>query len=87
MDEVVVRLTHRYRNMTRDMRPQDDSLDGSGLTFETLEHGGEFPDQFPNVIRVTDPAGRWCVYTPVREHGRVVQSLGFCHERERDDYL
>jgi hypothetical protein len=42
--------THRFKTMTAEMRPQDPELDGSGLTFETLEHGGEFEDAMPQAI-------------------------------------
>lgn len=45
-------------------RPQDDRLDGSTLTFTTLEHGGALPDLMPQAIRVTDPGGRNCIYVP-----------------------
>ena len=73
----MITKTHKFETMTEDMRPQDDAMDGSGLTFETLEHGGEFPDVMPQAIKVTDAAGRWCVYLPTVEDGQVVQSHGF----------
>lgn len=50
-------------------RPQDPRHDGKDLTFETSEHGGEQPDNFPNAIRVTDKDGRSRVYVPVRAKG------------------
>src|SRR5258705_3841978 len=37
-------LTHAYEEMTPDKRPQDQHMDGTGLRFETLDHGGEYPD-------------------------------------------
>ena len=54
-------------------RPQDPGLDGSALTFEALEHGGEEPDTMPQAIRVTDREGRWCVYVPLKRDGKVVR--------------
>jgi hypothetical protein len=39
-----MKLTHRFAEMTPDKRPQDPHLDGTGLRFETLDHGGEYPD-------------------------------------------
>jgi hypothetical protein len=36
-----MKLTHKFAEMTPEKRPQDRSLDGTGLIFETLEHGGE----------------------------------------------
>ncbi len=73
----MITSTHRYKTMTEDMRPQDYAMDGSDLTFETLEHGGAFPDVMPQAIKVTDPAGKWCIYLPTTEDGKVVQSHGF----------
>jgi hypothetical protein len=43
--------------MAPERRPQDPRLDDTGLTFETLEHGGEYPDTTPQAIRGTDPQG------------------------------
>lgn len=69
--------THTYQPLTEDNRPQDETLDGSELTFKTMEHGGEFPDTFPGVIEVTDKEGRSCRYVPISQYGRAVKSLGF----------
>jgi hypothetical protein len=52
-------------------RPEDPRMDGWDLRFETLEHGGEFPDKMPQAIRVTDAEGRSCLYVPVQVNGRV----------------
>ncbi len=72
-----VRTSHEFEEMTENMRPQDEHMDGRGLTFRTLEHGGEFPDQMPQAITVTDPQGRWCTYVPIEVHGKVVRSHRF----------
>ena len=71
--------SHRFERMTAEMRPQDDdALDGSGLKFEPLEHGGEFPDLTPMAIRVTDADGRWCIYHPTKDiDGKIVRSHGY----------
>lgn len=76
MEKVHV-TTHRYQVLTEDNRPQDETLDGSELTFTTMEHGGEFPDTMPQVIEVTDKQGRSCRYVPIEENGKPVKSLGF----------
>jgi len=34
-------FTYKFAEMTPEERPQDPSLDGTGLIFETLKHGGE----------------------------------------------
>jgi hypothetical protein len=36
--------------MMPEKRPQNPHLDGTGLTFETLEHGGDEPDTMPQAI-------------------------------------
>ena len=58
-------------------RARDVAGDGSQLRFETLEHGGEYPDDMPQLIRVTDPEGRVARYRPIKEDGKVVDSKGF----------
>ena len=58
-------------------RPQDLLGTGEGLTFETLAHGGEYPDDMPQALKVSDPAGNTCIYVPIKENGRVVDSKGF----------
>ena len=55
-------------------------MDGSGLRFETLEPGGEFPDTMPQAVRITDAEGRSCLYVPVKVDGRVVDSRRFTLE-------
>jgi hypothetical protein len=46
-------------------RPQDPSFSGQGLTFETLDYGGDYPDMMPQAIRVTDGQGNSCEYVAV----------------------
>jgi hypothetical protein len=64
--------TQRFRELTETMRPQDPHGDGTGLRFETEEHGGDYPDNMPQVITVTDAQGRWAVYVPLRVGGNIV---------------
>lgn len=66
-----------YEILTAEKRPQDPNLDGEGWTFALSEHGGEYPDAMPQVIKATDAEGRVCFYVPVTVHGRVVDSKGF----------
>jgi hypothetical protein len=77
---------HVFRSLTAVNRPQDLTLDGSSLRFETMDHGGQFSDRFPNAVKVTDSEGRWCVYTPIQAAGQEVQSLGF-FSTDGDDVL
>jgi hypothetical protein len=73
-------LVHEFEELTLERRPQDPDMDGSGLRFETMEHGGQYPDAMPQAIRVTDAKGRSCVYVPVTVNGKVVNSKRFTLE-------
>jgi hypothetical protein len=77
-----VKLTHKFAEMTPEKRPQDPSMDGTGLTFETLEHGGEYPDTMPQAIKLTDAEGRSCIYVPITQNDRVVDSRGYVLDLE-----
>lgn len=61
-----------FRELIHAMRPQDPHGDGTGLRFETGEHGGDYPDNMPQTITVTDSQGRWAVYVPLRIDGKIV---------------
>jgi hypothetical protein len=41
---LVMKLIHRFAELAPEKRPQDRHVDGTGLRFETMEHGGEYPD-------------------------------------------
>jgi len=69
-----MRLTHRFAEMMPEKRPQDPHLDGTGLLFETMEHGGEYPDTMPQAIKLVDAEGRSCIYVPITQDGKVVDS-------------
>jgi hypothetical protein len=72
-------LTHAYEEMTPEKRPQ---MDGTGLRFKTLDHGGEYPDTMPQAIKLTDAQGRSCIYVPITQNGKVVDSQGFVFDPE-----
>jgi hypothetical protein len=59
-------------------------MDGSGLRFETMEHGGEYPDDMPQAIKLTDAEGRSCIYVPITQDGKVVDSQGYTTDNEDD---
>jgi hypothetical protein len=62
----------RFRELSEPMRPQDPRGDGTGLSFETGEHGGDYPDNMPQATTVTDAQGRWAAYVPLRVGGKIV---------------
>src|SRR5690348_16764662 len=70
-----------YRPLPPDRHPQD-RMGDKGWTFETLEHGGEYPDNMPQAIRATDAEGRSCIYLPIRGNGQG-DSLRFNLSRGR----
>ena len=51
-------------------------MDGTGLRFETMEHGGEYPDTMLQAIKLIDAEGRSATYVPIMEDREVVDSLG-----------
>ena len=77
-----MKLTHKFTEMAPDKRPQDPLRDGTGLRFETMEHGGEYPDTMPQAIKLIDADGRSCIYAPITQDGKVVNSHGFMFDPE-----
>jgi hypothetical protein len=77
-----MKLTHRFAQLTPEKRPQDPKMDGTGLRFETMEHGGEYPDTMPQAIKLVDAKGRSCIYVPITQDGKVVDSQGYILDLE-----
>jgi hypothetical protein len=71
-----MKLTRRFQELAAENRPQDPHMDGTGLQFETLEHGGAYPDTMPQAIKLIDAEGRSCIYVPITQDGKVVDSEG-----------
>jgi hypothetical protein len=42
-----------------------------------MEHGGEYPDTMPQAIKLVDAEGRSCIYVPITQSGKVVDSQGY----------
>ena len=79
-----MKLTNRFAPLAPERRPQDPRIDGSGLRFETFDHGGEYPDNMPQAIKLTDSEGRSCIYVPITQNGKVVDSLGYMTDIDDD---
>ena len=77
-----MKLMHKFAEMTPDKRPQDPHLDGTGLRFETMERGGEYPDAMPQAIKLIDAQGRSCIYVPITQDDKVVDSQGYSFDPE-----
>jgi hypothetical protein len=79
-----MKLVDRFALLAPEKRPQDPHMNGTGLHFETMEHGGEYPDTMPQAIRLIDAEGRSCVYVPIRQDGKVVDSQGYALDLEEE---
>ena len=79
-----MKLMQRFKKLARENRPQDPFLNGKGLRFETMDHGGEYPDTMPQAIKLVDAGGRSCIYVPITQDDRVVDSQCFTYDFEGD---
>jgi hypothetical protein len=77
-----MKLISRFAPLAPERRPQDPQMDGSGLRFETMDHGGEYPDDMPQAIKLTDAEGRSCIYVPITQDGKVVDSQGYTTDND-----
>lgn len=46
---------------------RDPHMDGTGLRFKTMEHGGEYPDTMPQAVKLIDAEGRSCINVPTTQ--------------------
>lgn len=67
----------KYSILSEELRPQDDTFDGKNLAFILQEHGGDFPDAMPQVIKVIDKNGNWCNYVPEELNGELIRGYGY----------
>ena len=77
-----MKLIHKFAELAPEKRPQDPRMDGTGLRFETMEHGGEYPDTMPQAIKLIDAEGRSCIYVPITQNDKVVDSQCFAFDAE-----
>ena len=69
-----MKLTHSFAEP--DKRLQDPYMDGTGLRFETMEHGGEYLDTMPQAIKLIDAESR-----NSQPGGRVPLTVAFLTQR------
>jgi hypothetical protein len=79
-----MKLIERFEPLAPEKRPQDLRLNGTGLRFETMEHGGEYQDKMPQAIKLVDAEGRSCIYVPITQDGKVVDSQGHALDMHDD---
>lgn len=65
-----MKLTHRFAQLTPERCPQDLHMNGTGLRFETLEHGSEYPDTMPQATKLVDAEGRPASTSRSRQIGK-----------------
>src|SRR5262252_8334148 len=78
--------TQTFRELTDTMRPQDPHGSGTGMRFETGEHGGDYPDNMPQAITMIDAQGGglcMCPYESAarslcRSSQRLTEATGRC---------
>jgi hypothetical protein len=61
---------------------QDSKFDGTGLRFETTDHGGEYPDALSQATRLIDTDGGSCIYVPITQCDRLVHGAAFALDDE-----
>jgi hypothetical protein len=64
--------TQQFRELTYTTRPQDPHGTAPGCGSRQESNGGDYPDNMPQAITVTDAQGRWAVYVPLRVGGKIV---------------
>jgi len=47
-----------------------------------VDHGGKYPDTMPQAIKLIDAEGRSCIYVPITQDGKVVDSQGYVLDLE-----
>lgn len=77
-----MKLLRHFPLLSRDRRPQDPNFDGTGLRFETMDHGGEYPDAMSQAIRLIDTDGGSCIYVPITQCDRLVDGAAFALDDE-----
>jgi hypothetical protein len=79
-----MKLMQKSKELAPENRPQDHFLDGTGLRFETMEHGGEYSDAMPQAIKLINAEGRSCIYVPMTQNDKVIDSHYFACDAEDD---
>jgi hypothetical protein len=55
------------------------------LAIRTLDHGGEYPDMKPQGDPVNRPLGHSCLYVPITQSGKVVDTEAKVFEDDDED--
>jgi hypothetical protein len=82
-----MKLTHRFQEMVAEKRPQDPHLDGTGLRFETLDHGGEYPDTMPQAIKLIDAESAPASTSRLHKTARSSTAKDTCSIRKMNEHV
>ena len=66
-------------NMTSGGKPPQT---GPAYASKHWSTGGEYPDTMPQAIKLIDAKGRSCIYVPITQDDKVVDSQGFMLDAE-----
>jgi hypothetical protein len=72
-----MKLTHRFAELTPEQRPPGPAARRDRLALRDDGAWWVYPGTMPQVIKLTDAQGRSCIYVPIAQNGKVVDSQGF----------
>jgi len=80
-------LRHFYGASVASSQPHlwDNCLPAPACASRRWITAGKYPDMMPQAIKLTDAEGRSCIYVPITQNGKVVDSQGFVLDAEDDD--
>ena len=74
---LVMKLTHRFAELTPEQRPPGPAARRDRLALRDDGVWWVYPGTMPQVIKLTDAQGHSCIYVPIAQNGKVVDSQGF----------
>ena len=73
-----MKLIYKFAEMTPEKRPQDPHLDGTGLLFETMEHGGNILTRCRKLSSSSMPKAAHAFTRRSRRTGRSSTAKDMC---------
>ena len=75
-------MDEAYPQVCRDDAGTATARSAPGRDRPALCDGGEYPDTMPQAIKLIDAKGRSCIYVPITQDGKVVDSQGSSFDPE-----
>jgi hypothetical protein len=79
-----MKLTRRYEKMTPEKRPARPVDGWHRPYFRDARARRRISGPMPQAIGLTDAEGRFCIYVPITQDGKVVDSEGYSFGPEDD---